>query len=303
MEIKLPQIDELELRNIKKEKYKEIINDPEILDIIKEYNINEQEILDNLYYFSQYYNQRKFCKNCKGIEHCNKNGDHLIFKLKIDKNNKISLGLTKCDYQYEVDKIKNKFTIMQFEEEFLYKKLKNCLDYFAHERQGLIKKLLEFKNNPKAKSVYTYGSSENGKSYILTVFSVFLAKLDSTKQIAFISAPDEFKSLEELYSTNINYFDSLIEEMQNVQYLFIDDLGKEDFKTKFSVEKILLPLIKYRNEKGLPTFITSKYSPLDLISLYGYGKEARSFIQEVSKIIKNNYSCVLLEGLNFSILK
>jgi hypothetical protein len=83
----------------------------------------------------------------------------------------------------------------------------------------------------------------------------------------------------------------------------IDDLGKESFKTKFSVEKILLPIITYRNEKGLPTCITSKYSPTDLISVYGYGKETKSFIQEVSKTIKNNYSCILLDGLNFSILK
>ena len=303
MELKVPHIDELVLHNIKKEKYREIINDPEILEIIKEYNFTEREILDNLYYFSQYLNQRKLCRNCKGIEYCNKNGDHLIFKLKIDNNKKVTLGLTKCDYQYEVDKIKSKFTKMQFEEKYLYKKLKNCLDYFAHERQGLIKKLLEFKNNPNAKSVYTYGSNENGKSYILTVFSVFLAKLETTKEISFISAPDEFKSLEELYSTDINYFDYLIEEMQNVQYLFIDDLGKENFKTKFSVEKILLPIITYRNEKGLPTFITSKYSPTDLVSVYGYGKETKSFIQEVAKTIKNNYSCILLEGLNFSILK
>ena len=80
MEIKVPHIDELELRNIKKEKYHEIINDPEILEVIKEYNFSEQEILDNLYYFSQFHNQRELCRNCKGIENCNKNGDHLIFK-------------------------------------------------------------------------------------------------------------------------------------------------------------------------------------------------------------------------------
>ena len=41
MELKVPHIDELELHNIKKEKYREIINDPEILEIIKEYNFSE----------------------------------------------------------------------------------------------------------------------------------------------------------------------------------------------------------------------------------------------------------------------
>ena len=55
MEIKLPQIDQTELDKIKKDKYKEIISDSEIVEFINHYELTEKEIIDNLYYFSLYH--------------------------------------------------------------------------------------------------------------------------------------------------------------------------------------------------------------------------------------------------------
>ena len=58
MEIKLPEISEVELAKIKKEKLKDILSDEEINAIIREHNFTKEDIEKNLYHFVQYLNLR-----------------------------------------------------------------------------------------------------------------------------------------------------------------------------------------------------------------------------------------------------
>ena len=61
---------------------------------------------------------------------------------------------------------------------------------------------------------------------------------------------------------------SHVEYLQNVDYLFIDDLGNES-KSEFNVADILLPIIDYRYVNKKPTFISSNYSLAELYGMYG----------------------------------
>ena len=302
MEIKLPEISEIELNKIKSEKIKEVLNDDELKSVINDYQFSISDIEKNIYYFTQYLTQRKICDTCSGIANCNKIGCHLAFKLKIDENKNVSTILTKCDKQKELDKILDKFVIRQFDEEILYYPFRSCMDYFAHERHMLIKRLLEFKNNPTSNSLYLFGSEENGKSYILKSFSGFLAKQNSTKSIAFVDCKQELEYLEKMFATDESYFINYLDTMKEVQYLFLDDLGKE-FKSVTILKYILIPLIKYRNEKGLVTFISSNYGINDLASLYGFGNDMRSLAYSLMNELKNTFDEYYLNGLKFSILK
>lgn len=302
MEIKLPEISEAELAKIKKEKMNEILNDEEIKTLIEESKLSLKDVENGLYHFSQYLKQRKLCEECKGLSSCNKSGSHLILKIKIDENKNVKTILAKCDKQKELDKVLSKFVIKQFDDEILYNSLKSCLDYFAVERHQIIKRLLEFKTNPSSNSVYLFGPSGNGKSHILKVFSGFLAKQSATKSIAFIDCNDELSYMQKLYSTDESYFEYYFETFKDVQYLFLDDLGKE-FKSKIILENILLPLIKYRNEKNLVTFISSNYGIIELSSVYGYGQDMKSLAYSLSNELKSKFDEYYLGGLKFSILK
>lgn len=302
MEIKLPEISEVELAKIKKEKLKDILSDEEINAIIREHNFTKEDVEKNLYHFVQYLNQRRHCEGCKSIANCKKSGSHLIFKLKIDENKNVKTILAKCDKQKELDKITSKYLVKQFNDEVLYNSLKSCLDYFAIERHNIIKRLLEFKSNPSSRSVYLYGNPENGKSHILKVFSGFLAKQEHTKSIAFVDCSDELEYMQKMYSTDEDYYNYYVDVYRNVQYLFLDDLGKE-FKNKSTLEDILLPLIKYRNEKGLVTFISSSVSIKDIPNLYGFGREMKSVAYLLMNELSSNFDEYYLGGMKYSILK
>lgn len=302
MEIIVPQLDEKELNKIKDEKLKEVLFDEEIRQIIYQFNFDINDVKNNLYYFNEYKKDKDACLNCTNPLNCKKKGCHLRISLKIDKNKKVSLGYYKCKYQVEIDKLKEKFVLCQFDNNIFSYKLKDCLDYFAKERQPLIKNLLEFKNNPIAKNIFVSGSSETGKSFILSVFSVFLAKLPTTKSIAFVDCPNEFVALERNFQNDINYYEYYIDQLKNVQYLFLDDLGKE-FKNSFVVNNVILPILKHRKENNLVTFISSNYIINEFASAYAYGKDIYNSTKEISKILKEDFKEIPLNGMKFSVLK
>jgi DNA replication protein DnaC len=222
--------------------------------------------------------------------------------LKIDQNKNVSLVFVKCDKQKEIDKLMSKFIIRHFEDEKLYCPFKSCLDYFALERHHVIKRLLEFKNNPKSRSVYISGLPENGKSHILAVFSGFLAKQEATKSIAFIDCADELQYLNKLRVEDENYFDYYFDQIKNVQYLFLDDLGKE-FKNKIILEEVLIPLVKYRNENNLVTFISSNICIKDIPNFYNFGKDMKSVSYNLMNELLKNFDECYLGSMKFSILK
>lgn len=302
MEIKLPEIDQLELEKIKKEKIKELLADDEINSLINELHFDENYLLKNVYYLLKYKQDRDACKNCQGLEMCSKKSNHLQTLLNLDKDKNLFLTYRKCKYEKEVEKIKNKFYARQFENSIFNYKLKNCLDVFAHERLDVIKKYNSFLTGKLSNGIYLYGSSGTGKSFISSVFAVALAKKDTTKSISYIDCSNEMKALERFYGSDFSTFNYYIEEMKIAQFLFLDDLGKE-YKSQFVLENILLPVLRYRNEHKLVTFFTSNYSIKYLVNAYSFNKETKLLSQELFQLISSFTDIVELNGMKYTQVK
>lgn len=302
LEFNLPTISIEELNKIKKEKLEVILDDEDIKEMMNLNNLDINFIKENIYYFSKYKEDKDLCKACKDPSLCKKKGCHLSLSLALDKNNKISFIFSKCPFEKEIDKLKGKYLYRQFYDEIFNYKLSNCLDYFALERAPIIKKMMEFRKNPSAKGMYIYGSPENGKSFILSVFSVYLAKSDSTKEISFIDCETYFKSLENNFNDDINYFNFVIDELKKTQYLFLDDLGKE-FKNEFAIINVLIPILEYRKENHLTTFISSSYSIKELKMAYSKIKNGSKISSILEELLSETMTSLKLAGMKFSNLQ
>ena len=301
--IELPEIDQVQLIKIKNEKINEIINLKEIKELIEQNQIDIDFIKRHLYYFVTYLKDYSICSNCIGPSQCQKKGSHLMLDLSIDKSNDlVSFRYLKCPEEKKLDKVKSKFLIRQFENQYLYFRFKDCLANFAVERHDLVSKLVEFKNHPSEKGIYISGDQETGKSFILKLFSVYLAKQDFAKEICFIDCQNEFAALERLYTNALDYFSFYIDQMKEVQYLFLDDLGKE-FKNDFVLNQILLPVITYRFENKLATFISSNYTVNELKTAYSYNRNNYKVATQISSMIKEMTIEKSLKGISYTKLQ
>lgn len=303
MDLFLPDIDPVELEKIKRENIDSIYQDEDLHDFIVENNLDKEFVKKYLYYFVKFKKENECVKTCVGPSTCKKKNSHLLLSLKYDKrSHSLSFGYKKCKYEIEIDKLKKKYLTRQFPNDYLYFKFKETLDHFAVERLPTIKKLNEYQKNPTSKGFYLSGSKEVGKSFILALFSVFLARREDTHNISFIDCPNEFKSLEYQFNNDLDYFNYYLDEMKKVQYLFLDDLGKE-YKSEFVLKNILLPIVKYRCENNLPIFISSNYSLSEVKKAYSFNNETYSIAKDVYEILKNNVLELKINGLPFNVLK
>ena len=300
--IVLPEVDQEELEKVKNARIDEVVNDEEIKEIMVKYHLDYNFVKENLYYFNLFKKDRDNCRNCQGISTCPKKENHLQFTLKIDKNMKVSLGFKKCKYELELDRIKAKYTTRQFPNYLLGYKMRDLLDTFAIARQPIVKKMMEFRKKPSEKGLFIHGSKGTGKSFMLAVFSTYLAKVDETKSLCFIDFGNEVKSLKKFFDENIDYFDYYIDEMKTSQYLFLDDLGKE-FKNEFVLKNVLLPVLKYRKENKKATFITSNYEIKDIRTTYTYSHDSYLMAGELMDLLDSQEVELELNGLPYLKIK
>lgn len=301
MEIELPKIDSEKLNKIKNEKLKIVLSDQEISDFIDANHLSIDFVRNNLYYFYTYLVSRNSCKNCRGLADCTRYDNRLQILLNIDKN-RVFHTYRKCKFQKEIDQFKKKFIKRQFEDKIWNLKLKNCLEISALERFKIVNKFKEIINQKIYKDIFIHGDAETGKTFLLSVFAVSLAKKEFTDSISFIDFPNELKNLEYYFRNDLTFFNLFVEEMMNVQFLFIDDLGKE-YKSEIGLENVLLPVLKYRKEHNLITFYSSRYSLEDLIKSYKLNKKMNTLADELYTLISKDLVDLSLRGLKVTSLK
>ena len=302
MEIDLPEIDEEELEKIKAQKTKEVLEDAEIAEMIALNALTPEFVKKNVYFFRLYKRDKDLCKDCAGLSECAKKSNHLQISLKIE-GDRVDVLYSKCPYQEEVDRLKKKFIARQFDESAFAYKMKDCLSYFASARYPIVRKMNDFvKDVSIGKGLYLSGDPKTGKSFLLSVFAVRLSKEPTTKSIAFIDCPNEFASMQACFRDNLTMFRFYLEEMQEAQYLFLDDLGKE-FKNEFVLTNLLLPLFRKRKEMKRTTFVSSNYGIKELKSAYPHPFGKKNDLEELCAIIDESCTEMKLRGMKFELLK
>ena len=200
------------------------------------------------------------CEGCKGIDYCKQEMVGLIPTVVYDELTKqYSLAKKKCD------KVRGEFNDSLI-------KLDKYKTWSAVNRDEIIKHIKHNKN------LYLHGKVGRGKSHFL----YWLANTINLKgkNVYIDTLSNINRNVKSEFNSNLEYgAKSMIEKLQDIDYLFIDDVGNEN-RTEFTVMEILFPIIDFRYVNNKPTFISSNYSIEELYKLYSNSVNGKNSIDE-----------------------
>lgn len=234
------------------------LKDPEFKEYIDKLNIPYEVLSKYTMLLKECKEEYFHCKNCKSLLACQNKVEGCMYMPK-ENNNELQFCYKKCKYQNALDeKFKYLNKIYTFNIPFAIKEA-NMKDIYNDDknRYETIKFITKFIDNylkgKEVKGLYLHGSFGCGKTYLISAMFNELAKHDIESAIIFW--PDYLRMLKTLFNDN-NEYKITFEKVKNAPLLLIDDLGAENI-TEWSRDEILCPILQYRMENNLPTFITS----------------------------------------------
>lgn len=164
------------------------------------------------------------------------------------------------------------------------------LDYRENATKAyVVRAFVEHKN----KGIYIASDNGVGKTSLLIALSNYHYQTNHEKTL-FVFWPDFIEKTKRFTDNNVSY----INKVKYSKRLIIDDLGQESL-TPWSRDDILHPILSYRLEKKLPTYITSNYLQEELEGLYTFksieSRKTKSIIEKLS-VLSEEY---ILSGKNF----
>lgn len=205
------------------------------------------------------------CKNCKSIMECKNKVEGYAYLPEI-KGDNIHFCYKMCRYKKELEKknayLKYVYTfnipknVICASMEDIYKKDVNRVETIKYLGQFI----LDYQAGKNPKGLYLHGNFGCGKTYLITAMFNELAKKKISSAIIFWP---EYLNLLKSSFHNQEEFKNHLNRMKTAPLLLIDDIGAEN-TTVWERDEILCPILQYRMEQELPTFLTSN---LDLNGL------------------------------------
>lgn len=213
------------------------------------------------------------CLNCSGLCEC-KNQMMGYAYLPKTVSNTINFSYKPCKYKKIQDKkyshLKN---VKYFDMPESYKEATwDKVDKRLKSRQEAISWMINFINNPTNKGLYLTGNFGCGKTYIVIAAFNELAKKNIRSAVIFW--PEFLRNLKSSFDTD---YEDKMDYIKKIDVLLIDDLGAET-ATPWSRDEILCPILQYRMDNNLATFITSN---LDIENLEKHLSQTKDGVEVV----------------------
>ena len=210
--------------------------------------------------------------NCKGLVECKNKIKGFAYLPKVVDSNLI-FEYKACRFKKnEIKKEKKLKNVKNFNTpEFLKDASISKIYKTDKNRFNVITWLLDFLDNYKEgdKGLYLHGNFGCGKTYLIAATLNELANIGYKTSIIFWP---EF--VRDMFS---NDFKESMEYVKNVDLLLIDDLGAENL-TAYNRDEILCPILQYRMDNKLTTFITSN---LDIKELNNHLSTSKNGVEEI----------------------
>lgn len=248
------------------EKISELISDFKKIDIVKELNMSDFEIKQNISNISLYLKFNKTCEN-NGLDYCsNSEKFHIVFLR--NNNGDIECQYEICPKHFKKNNISNMYnfyginnSLESYELNFNNKMIN--IDIDRNNRGILLKTLIDQIKNNDYHGLYIYGNTGVGKSYIMTAF---LNKL--VQKEMYVNFIDINESINYVKSNFGNYdLDEYYQKVKFYDILLIDNLGIENFRN-FYHNQFLIPILEYRFKNKKPTYFISSLSIDELKKKY-----------------------------------
>jgi len=268
-----------------------IYNTPLTREFIDEYQLTNDEIINNFLPLLIVCENYEKCKNCKGYNECKLEGVKGYYNIPIiDYYGTISTEFKACKYQEE----RNLYIYRDFEDEKLDWLLKPE-DIKVLGRNKLINLLGKLTKDKNTKGIFIYGDNGVGKSYLSICCANRIVKSEG-KQVAYVNVKKFVSSMTELIYKDKALFNEKLDIIKNAPYLFLDGLGNEKI-SKFTRDDIIMNILDYRSNKNLKnTVIISKYDFNKLKKLYTLDNDIQG--ENFVDLVKYMCDVVELVGLN-----
>lgn len=247
----------------KKKSIDELMSYAIVKDFLKTYHLDRSYVESNWIDFLNYVDDYTICKkNCNGIESCPKNLPGYQRLLGIENGDLVS-SYNVCPYGQELETKRRIMAniISNVPKDIFLMSFKDLV-INTDKKIALGRLLLSHVIQIPKKGVYVYGDMGVGKSSFLIAFCNLLANKEN--QCAFISVPQMIQNLKNSFNSND---DNGLDELKEVEYLVLDDIGAESF-SPWVRDEVLYNLLNDRLLRGKPTYFTSYFSLEDLEAHY-----------------------------------
>lgn len=266
--VEFKKVESLEVQEYRKEIYKKIFEDKKIWDIlINEFELNNQEIFENLAKVNDFYNNYYLTMKLNTFEACKKANVFQSFILEKNGNT--------IEKRYSLlEPVLNK---LKFDHALLISDLEDE-DYRTIESdfkpsdfiRGIVNKAI---NNIKNKNwIYLYGAPNTGKKIISLYVIKYLLKINEyERNIVFIDFPKRIKELSELFFSKSQVdkeeYNRLFKVYCETDIMVFNDFG-DGYLTEFVKINILIPILEKRHSLNLKTIFISKYKFEHIKTIY-----------------------------------
>lgn len=259
--------------------FNEALKDKEFEEFINKLKIDKSILVKYTSLLKKSCSEYSNCKNCKNVLEC-KNEVNGHAYLPILNKNKLIFNYKACKYQEKIYKdtahLKNISLYSVSREVIEDVSIKKIYTNDA-KRKEVITWIVNFITNyPDCKKgLYLHGNFGCGKSYLLYVMLVELAKKGYKSTIVYW--PGFINELKTYFEDN-QEFNSIINHLKNTNILFIDDIGAENL-TSWSRDEILATILDYRMNNNLLTFFTSNLTLEELTNHFAITKNGEEIVK------------------------
>lgn len=268
-----------------KEMEEEVFSNLKAIKYLRQLGLDDNQIRDNIAKIYDFSVDMKNCKDCKGVEHCNKDPKYLVSSVTF-KNGIVDRNLIPCKKYLEYTNFLKRLVVTDFPKEWLSNEFKKDVSNIQSKSSvQIIKRYKDASIGNSTDWVFLKGDIASGKSFYVASLCVEAAKKGAFDSIAFINVPDRFKELADLAFAKNPKFQEEIIKYQNVDFLVLDDFGNE-FKSDFVRDNILYPILSSRVKNKKFTIITSNYNIDDCALMYQTSASSKPKVEQVRKMFK-----------------
>lgn len=244
-----------------------IRKDNDVYAEIKKLNLTVGEVRENAAKLTDYMNDFNYCKQCPGINQCDKKLPHTAIKIR-KEGNFISTDVEPCAKILKQLKFDAHFIIKDFEASWRTSSLRD-LD-LSENRRPAIKEFAKFLNGKNARWLYLLGNHKVGKSYLAVTFAnEFVAVTD--QKVAVMNCSERIKQLSDFSYKEKALLDNQLNVLCEVPLLVLDNFGTE-YKNEFVRDQVIIPLLTERSNKSKMTIFTSEFTIDEIQKMYSLGK-------------------------------
>ena len=251
---------------------KKIKADKEFYNSLSKYELDDIFLHDNINMINQYYEDRKYCENCPGLDKCNKENSGFEMSLNKINNKFLQSSFGPCPKAVEQMRYDRCYLYKDFRDEFSSLLIEDIEYKLNRNRTPIIAAFMKIINKESNRWIYLYGNNGVGKSYIATALSnSYVHENEGTAGV--LDTAKRFKELMSLSINNTLRFNEVMDELIGIDCLVLDDFGNE-FKSEYVRDTIVIPLLNERLKNNKTTIFTSEFTIEEIAVLYNIGNKA-----------------------------